>query len=155
MIVNNDLPQLWQLANPDTMLPEDKVHVWRGVLEQPPARVESLLRVLSDDERGRAERYVFQKDGQHFIVCRAMLRHILGRYLKMDPGQISFLYSHFGKPYLAEKQNGMFVRFNISHSGELALVAVTRNRELGVDIDRIRPDDWRMESPKGSSRHLK
>ena len=69
-----------------------------------------------------------------------MLRTILGHYLKMRPGQLRFRYSYYGKPYLAEEDNREDLRFNLSHSGDLVLIAVTRGRDVGVNIERIRQD---------------
>ena len=140
MEVGRDLADLWRVAEPDIWLPDDEVHVWRESLKQPPSLVRALSSALSEDEQERAGRFYFQRDREHFIVARAMLRIILGRYLNMEPGQLSFCYSSYGKPYLAQENNREDLRFNLSHSGELALIAVTRGREIGVDIELIRQD---------------
>lgn len=140
MKVSRDLDDLWRVAGPDIWLPDDEVHVWCERLEQPPSRVRALSNVLSQDEQERAGRFYFQRDREHFTVARAMLRIILGRYLNMEPGQLGFRYSSYGKPSLEQEKNLEDLRFNLSHSGELALIAVTRGREIGVDIELIRHD---------------
>lgn len=121
-------------------LGSDEVHVWRASLDLPASRVRGLQQTLAADERARAERFYFQKDREHFIVARGVLRDILGRYLDMQPGQLRFCYSPNGKPALAREFGGDALRFNLSHSHGLALYAVNSGREIGVDIERIRHD---------------
>ena len=97
-----------------------------------------MLSTLSADEKERAARFYFQRDREHFIVARGALRAILGRYLQRDPTRVGFRYSPHGKPALAMEAPGEGLRFNISHSHGLALCAVTRGREIGVDLERVR-----------------
>lgn len=118
----------------------DEVHVWRATLDLKAGGLQSLQQTLSADERVRAGRFHFQRDREHFIVGRGLLRTLLGRYLETDPGQLRFCYSPHGKPALAWEANRNRLRFNLSHSRGLALYAVTRARELGVDIEFIRPE---------------
>ncbi len=134
-------PPQWS-PRPDTLrLEEGEVHVWRAHLDLEPSRIQSLMRTLTADERSRAERFHFRGDGERFIVARGLLRAILGLYLEMDPCQLRFSYSPYGKPSLAGGVEGEdALRFNLSHARSLALFAVTRGRELGVDIEYIRTD---------------
>ena len=99
----------------------------------------SLWQTLTADECQRAERYVFQKDRTHFVVARGLLRVLLGRYLRQEPQHLRFTYGPHGKPALATDTSGMSLRFNVSHSHGLALYAITYGREVGVDVERIRP----------------
>jgi 4'-phosphopantetheinyl transferase len=69
-----------------------------------------------------------------------MLRTLLGRYLDLEPNGLRFSYGSHGKPALAGECGGGKVRFNLSHSHELALFAFTRGRVVGIDLERIRPD---------------
>lgn len=78
------------------------------------------LSVLSPDEITRAERFHFQRDQKRFVRCRAALRDILGRYLTLPPAGIRFRYQSNGKPEMAEDQSPNNLRFNVSHSSELA-----------------------------------
>ena len=121
-------------------LGSDEVHVWRADLTLSASRVESLEQTLSTDERERAQRFCFQTDREHFIVARASLRAILGCYLDVEPDELRFCYSPKGKPALSSESLGGDLRFNLSHSDGLALYAVTRGREIGVDIERVRPE---------------
>lgn len=99
-----------------------------------------LQQTLDGNERVRAERFYFRRDRNHFIVAHGLLRLILSRYLNIEPSDLRFCYSPYGKPMLAKEFDGDRLRFNLSHSHGLALYAVTRARELGIDIERIRPD---------------
>jgi 4'-phosphopantetheinyl transferase len=122
------------------MLGSDEVHVWRATLDQPPSQIESFRHTLAADEHARAERFYFQRDREHFIVARGVLRSLLGCYLNKAPECLSFRYSSYGKPALAWESGGNTVRFNLSHSHGVALYAVTRGREVGIDLEYIRSD---------------
>jgi 4'-phosphopantetheinyl transferase len=102
--------------------------------------VRSLWHTLTADECQRAERYIFAKDRAHFVVARGLLRVLLGRYLGQEPQHLRFTYGRHGKPALATETGGVALRFNVSHSHGLALYAITRGREVGVDIEHIRPE---------------
>jgi 4'-phosphopantetheinyl transferase len=121
-------------------LHSDEVHVWRAALDVPESQVWSLWDMLTTDECQRAERYVFQKDRTHFVVARGLLRVLLGRYLRQGPQYLRFIYGPHGKPALATDTGGVALHFNVSHSHGLALYAITRGREVGVDIERIRSE---------------
>jgi len=130
----------WCSPPKNLTLKSDEVDVWRADLGAKASHVQSLQRTLSVDERIRAERYYFQKDREHFIVARGLLRTILGRYLDTDPDQLQFCYNSHGKPALTRESGGDALRFNMSHSQGLALYAITHGRELGVDLERLLPD---------------
>jgi 4'-phosphopantetheinyl transferase len=129
---------VWGPAPETLMLGRDEVHVWRASLDQTASRVQNYLRTLTPDERRRAARFYFARDRDHFIVARGVLRAILSSYLNRDPGQLRFCYNPQGKPYLPRESGGDWLRFNLSHSHGLALLAVTRDREIGVDVEHIR-----------------
>ncbi len=119
---------------------EAEVHVWRVSLDLPSARVERLAQAMSEDERARAGRFFFERDRRRFVVGRGTLRAILGRYLGLPPGDLAFSYSPHGKPVLSPGADGPPLCFNLSHAAGLALVAVARGREVGVDLERVRED---------------
>jgi 4'-phosphopantetheinyl transferase len=119
-------------------LKDGEIHVWRVDLNQEASGVQKLFETLSPDEKQKAERYRFEKDRNHFAAARGSLRKILGVYLGVSPDQIRFSYNRYGKPFLnTENQR---IRFNVSHSHGVALVAVTRGREIGIDIEFINDD---------------
>jgi 4'-phosphopantetheinyl transferase len=97
-----------------------------------------FTQLLSRDEIEGADRFHMDIDRNHFIVGRGSLRIILGRYLRVHPASLNFEYTSYGKPSLA--QTNMGLDFNLAHSGELALVGVTRSRRIGVDLERIRSE---------------
>ena len=116
-----------------------EVHVWQAALDVPGSRLKDLELLLSADELARANRFRFRKDRQHFVVARGVLRGILGRYLGFPPETVQFRYGVAGKPALAEPF-GDELRFNLAHSFGLSLYAITRSREVGVDLEWIRDD---------------
>ncbi len=99
----------------------------------------SLRSRLSSDELARAARFHFERDRTRFSVARAALREILAHYLGTSPAEIAFVYGDHGKPALAPPYGDL--RFNLSHSHDLALCAVARGSEVGVDVERIRELD--------------
>jgi 4'-phosphopantetheinyl transferase len=123
---------------PDSLtLGSEEVHIWRASLNCTAAQVQILKHTLSAEELKRAGGYCFQKDSEHFIVARGLLRTIIGRYLDMEPGQVRFCYGPHGKPALSRVFGNETLSFNLSHSHGLALLAVSRGRELGVDLEYI------------------
>ncbi len=127
---NSPLPYCTLLSN--------EVHVWRMPLEQSVGCVHQLLQSLSADEQTRAARFHFERDRRRFIVARGTLRIILSSYLSLEPSHPQFGYGSHGKPYLATPDY-CAIRFNLAHSHELALYAFSHEREVGVDIEYIRP----------------
>jgi 4'-phosphopantetheinyl transferase len=128
---------VWSPAPAQLTLADDEVHVWRASLEVPALHLQQLRECLAEDELSRANRFVFEKDRNHYIAARSQLRHILGLYLHQEPETFQFEYTSHGKPSLVGDHN---LNFNLSHSGKLALYAITRRRDLGIDIEWMRPD---------------
>jgi 4'-phosphopantetheinyl transferase len=122
------------------VLVRDEVHVWRASLDQPPSQIEKARCSLAADEEARAARFHFEKDRAHYIVARGVLRDILGCYLNRASECLSFRYGPHGKPALAGYSDGERIRFSVSHSHGMALYAVARGREVGIDLERIRRD---------------
>ncbi|MEH2005573.1 4'-phosphopantetheinyl transferase HetI [Nostoc sp.] len=130
---------LWQPAPTDLTLLPDEIHVWCIDLDQPESQLQNLAATLSNDEMARAERFYFQEHRQRFIAGRGILRTILGRYLGMKALEVQFNYQHRGKPVLADRFADSGLAFNLSHSQGLGLCAVNWTREIGVDLEYIRP----------------
>ena len=127
-------PEPIAIASPD-------VDIWAFALDEPAAIVESWSALLSGDERIRADRFVFRRDRSRWIVARGVLRHLLARYCGVEPSAMAFRYARAGKPWIAHAGIGdAFVTFNLAHSHDRALVAVARDREVGVDLERVRDD---------------
>ena len=130
----------WDSPPKTLLLPNNAVHVWRASLHVSASELRAFEDTLAVDERARAERFHFQKHREHFMAGRGLLRHILSRYLDREPDQLRFCYNTYGKPTLTEETGAEGLCFNLSHSHGIALYAVTRHREIGVDIEYFRPD---------------
>jgi 4'-phosphopantetheinyl transferase len=114
-----------------------EIHLWRAALDNP-INLSGTESVLSREELLRAGRFLHQLDRERFIVAHGALRMVLGLYLSADPQSLEFSIGPMGKPSL--KQTFTDLRFNLSHSGDLALIAVTRGRDVGVDVERVQRD---------------
>lgn len=112
-----------------------EVHVWEFDLHRPPAHAIDLL---DPTEHERALRFVFAIDQSRFIAAHGWLRQILGRYLGRAPQALQFVIGPYGKPELAEQHDEAPLCFNLSHSGDKALLAVSDGIPLGVDIEATR-----------------
>lgn len=130
----------WGNTGEKPSLGSGEVHVWRADLDAWTPDIPDLLRILSVDERERAGRFRFQRDRDRFVVARGLLRAILGRYLDQDSARLRFQYGPAGKPSLDMGPEADSIRFNLSHSRGLALYALARGREVGIDLEAIRPD---------------
>ena len=117
----------------------DRVDVWATALDRDPGGLARLRESLADDESARAARFHFERDARRFVVARAVLRDVLGAYLGVAPRDVRFVYGPRDKPALAPPFDAAGVQFNVSHSGEIALYAVTLHRQVGVDVEQVRP----------------
>lgn len=131
----------WAAAPAHPSLDAGTVHVWRAPLDPPSGAVERCAALLSPDERARAERFRFERHRRQFTVARGVLRSLLGRCLGADPRGVELRYASHGKPELAGPAAASGIRFNVSHSGEMALYAVSLGREVGVDVEHLHPMD--------------
>jgi 4'-phosphopantetheinyl transferase len=116
-------------------LADDEVHVWSMSLDQPTQAIQMFAGTLSADERARCARFHFENDQRAFVASHGLLRTILSRYLAVGPSRLRFGYGPHGKPTLVESP----LRFNLSHAHQLVLIAVALNRELGADVEHVRP----------------
>jgi 4'-phosphopantetheinyl transferase len=130
----------WGFPPATIKLGSDEVHVWRASLDESAPRIDDFLHTLATDEQMKAARFYFQKDRVRFITAHGVLRAILGRYLNRAPKCLSFSYSSYGKPALAGESRRDAIRFNMSHSNGMALYAVARDREVGIDLEFMRDD---------------
>jgi 4'-phosphopantetheinyl transferase len=141
----NNPHHIWSRAPDDLELQSRQVDIWRVSLDastplSPSLSIDSLRSLepsLSPDELQRAARFHFPLDRDRFLAAHGCLRHILARYLHCEPGQLSFSTGEYGKPALPPHQK---IDFNLSHSGGYALIAITRDRNVGVDVERAHED---------------
>jgi 4'-phosphopantetheinyl transferase len=120
------------------IIAQNEIHLWLASLELSKAYLHYLWGLLSIDERQRADRFRFERDRLHFIASRGTLRCILSEYTDLPSEGLRFRYGASGKPALTEDCNPGDLRFNLSHSHELALYALVLHHEIGVDIEHTR-----------------
>lgn len=95
------------------------------------------VELLDAEERARASRFLFERDRHCFVSSHAAVRRTLGALLERSPESLTFTKGRYGKPQLTNAPQDL--RFNLSHAGELALLAVTVSRDVGVDLEQERP----------------
>jgi len=133
----------WSAPTMVPALPAREVHVWRADLDVSVPELEVFRSVLDSAERARADRFHRPEDRRRFVAAHGLLRTLLGRYLDGDPADLRFLTGRWGKPALLRRDETEDIRFSTSHSLGVALYAVARGREVGVDVECIQPDfDW-------------
>ena len=126
------------VAGPTTLnISANEVHVWKVDLFQ--RAVPDVNGVLSSDERERASRFHFERDRQRFMIAHSSLRIILGRCLNLPPSNLVFAQTQYGKPFLTNLEAAGLL-FNMSHSADVAVIAVAREREVGIDVEFKRAD---------------
>ena len=122
-------------------LSDDEIQLWWIDLRISPERRSALARLLDADERRRAAAFKYDDHQRRFIARRAARREILGSLLGAAPRDLCFAHSPLGRPSLAAPTRPLDLRFSASHSEEYAIVAIAGAREIGVDIETIRPLD--------------
>jgi len=118
----------------------DDIHVWHAALDRDVNRLSRLESTLSPEEKARADRFHFANDRNRFVAARGLLRELLGKYLQQTPASLQFSYEKYGKPSLSGGNISSGLCFNLSHSAGLAVYAIARERNLGVDVEHIRPE---------------
>ena len=133
---NNPSITTWPPVPDELDLERNHADVWRVFLTVQPDSLQQMESTLSADESQRASRFHFEDDRARYIVAHASLRDILGRYLHCEPRDVKFSTNEYGKPFLPDNN----IEFNLSHSGGYALIAVTRARKIGIDVELVRED---------------
>lgn len=127
------------------MIAPNDVRIFTTDLDTRGAQLSGDLGLLSSDEKARFERFKVETPARRFVAARAFLREVLARILATDSRSISFVYGPEGKPFLAVREGLPRIEFNLSHSAELAVLAVTGGRTVGVDVEYVR-DSVEIES---------
>ena len=136
---NTAATTIWALPAANLTLGADEVHVWRIAAFNNDSDLASCAELLSEAEQARAGRFKFDRDRRLFTVAHAALRSICANYLRISPRSIEFVEGRYGKPKLASESG---LEFNLSHSGELALIAAALRREVGADLECVRDFDF-------------
>ncbi|HUP42520.1 MAG TPA: 4'-phosphopantetheinyl transferase, partial [Thermoanaerobaculia bacterium] len=142
MVRDADVPPLaprWPAGAPSVAPAAGELQLWLADLDRPPVPLDRLAATLDPAERERAARFHFEVHRRRFTAGRGLLRRLLGELLGVAPEALVFAYGEKGKPRLVA--GAAELRFNLSHSANGALLAVARGRELGVDLEAIRPMD--------------
>ncbi|CAK0777886.1 4'-phosphopantetheinyl transferase [Gammaproteobacteria bacterium] len=135
------MPCSWQRPVVHPLLSEGSVHLWCVSLDLSAERVESLKVLLNERERARSSRLRLPLLRERSVVTQATLHLLLGRYLGLPPEAVALTTGPHGKPSLGEAAE---LRFNLTHSGGLAVYALTLGREVGIDIEQVRPTPYAL-----------
>lgn len=127
----------WAAPPTELQLAPQEIHVWCADRATQAFPLESFAALLSTEEQQRAARFRFATDQEQFLIARALLRILLGRYLQQPPAALHFGYGAQGKPWLLDESD---LRFNVAHSGDLILYAVRKEREVGIDVEWMRTE---------------
>jgi len=128
----------WPLPPEAIELNDDEVHVWLVNAGAKDIPQDLLATSLSEDEKERAARFKFAKDQRLYVAAHAALRSLLADYLRVAADTIHFVSGPHGKPAIAPPLAAGGLEFNLSHSHEVALVAVARQRAVGVDVEFVK-----------------
>jgi 4'-phosphopantetheinyl transferase len=132
---------LWPLPPARCLLGPSDVHVWAAHLALQLEPLNRLAAILSEEEQQRAARFRLEMHRNRFIAARGILRLLLSTYLDCAPDGLRFEYGANGKPALTGHFAESSLFFNLAHSENLALIAVTHLGTIGVDVEQIRPVD--------------
>ena len=127
----------WLPPPDDLSLESNQVDVWRVSLNDLLDTVQQAEASLSAEESQRAARFRFDEDRHRFTISHIALRDILSRYLHIEPEKIDFSVGEIGKPAVI---SNLKLDFNLSHSGDFALIGIARERKVGVDVERFREE---------------
>jgi 4'-phosphopantetheinyl transferase len=130
-------PAEWSAVKSVPTLGAADIHLWCGRLAAGSHTI--FQQHLSEDERERAARFHFEPDRRRYVATRSILRSIVACYVAERPEQLRFRYEKHGRPVLMASPESD-IEFNVSHSGEVFLIAVTRKRKVGVDVEKVRLD---------------
>ena len=127
------------------MLGADDCHIWCADLSASMGRLPLWEQSLSASERTQAGKFYFSQDRRAYAARHGILRHILAGYLAMRPGEIHLVRDANGKPRIDPSTNALDLRFSLSRSAHIAVVAVVRHCEVGVDVEMVRDiPDWEL-----------
>jgi 4'-phosphopantetheinyl transferase len=128
------------LASSTQLQDKNEIHSWSVRIDDPEFCLTCGESILSPEEKERASRFKFEKGRTRYIVSHAALRSILCDYLNIAPQDLQFSTGANGKPALTKVPGQCWLQFNLSHSGDVALIALTWRREIGVDVEYVKQD---------------
>ena len=119
----------------------DEVHVWSACLSENESNLPYFTTLLSQDEQEKANHFRFSRDQKRYTISRGILRNLLAEYLREMPQRIDILYGLWGKPCLPKEKA---LSFNLSHSEDYVLYALTQRYEIGIDLE-YRNESFELE----------
>jgi len=129
----------WPASGVRESIDPDEVHLWAWALEPATIDLTAHIEILDQQDRERMQRFYFAPDRARFAVAHANLRRILGAYLHQPAAGLRFQANSFGKPELFPGDSQTSLHFSLSHSRNIAVVAVTNGEPVGVDVEDVRP----------------
>jgi len=121
------------------VLESDSLEVLAFRLDAEPEAIRAIGDCLSEDEFRRAEVLRLERDRRRFVATRGQLRHLLACRLGVLPSDVELEYGRVGKPCLSRRMPDQSLRFSVSRSEDVAVIALSKAREVGVDIEAVRP----------------
>lgn len=126
---------LWKEPTAKSFIDRSELHVWRFNLDIEISRYEKFIPILSTEEIQRANKFLSKKDYYQHLAAHIIKRIVLGRYLNISPKLLQFKTEQYGKPTLSKIQNYKNIQFNISHTNNLVLIAITIEDDIGIDVE--------------------
>ncbi|MES2221043.1 MAG: 4'-phosphopantetheinyl transferase superfamily protein [Acidobacteriota bacterium] len=142
----------WPQSDRPPALDKASVHVWAWSLDRSP--LDTDWQTLGDAETARARRFVFPRDRDRYVCAHAAMRTLLSHYTGIPAGRMNFSAGQHGKPHVECATGTPPVHFNLTHSAGLALLAVSCDYALGIDVEQIRPIDANVAAHHFSPREL-
>jgi len=134
---------LWHGQDAEKTLADNEIHIWLNFLNLHQAKLKHLYPLLSPAEKLRSEEFSHFKARKNYIAAHGFLHTVLSYYIDSPANEIVFSQEDRGKPFIAHSQNPQNIQFNLSHSGNLAILAVCRQHAVGIDIEyEERNSDW-------------
>lgn len=128
----------WLAPGNSPELLNEEVHVWAVPTDASHFAWGNFPPELSSDERARATQFALDDPRRRFVIARLALRRLLGNYLNLPPETVSICTDPNGKPRLGDSHSAVDLKFNLTHSGNLALFAFAIGCDVGVDVEQIR-----------------
>ncbi|VAW65176.1 hypothetical protein MNBD_GAMMA08-1431 [hydrothermal vent metagenome] len=133
----------WYSQDSFTPLANNEIHIWLNYLNVHEARIKHLYPLLSAAEKERSERFKFYKHRKAFIASHGFMHRVLAYYINTPENEIDFSYTDRGKPSIIESQNKHNIQFNLSHSNNIAMLAVCKKYAVGIDVEYAnKKNDW-------------
>ncbi len=131
----------WEACHQNIQLSSQEIHVWLVNLKTISDSIPTMYSLLSFDEINKANEFKAEQHKVNYILTRGSLRKILTLYLQVEAEEIKFLYNEYGKPYLDSNYIENSLYFNLSHSDDLAIFAISKTNNLGIDLEKIKSID--------------